>query len=100
MRALTLVMVCTAALLLLKECRMEFDFGTVKNKKSFTGTRQDDRILLEKRKACQAEDQPAVVEHELSENLLKALREFSQKAGNRQDILGGCGQRTQQSGGG
>ncbi len=33
---------------ILKDCWMGFDFSTVKNKKSFTGTRQDDRILLEK----------------------------------------------------
>ncbi len=29
-------------------CRMDFDFTTVKNKRTFTGTRQDDRVLLEK----------------------------------------------------
>jgi len=33
---------------LLQDCRMDFDFHTIKNKKSFTGTRHDDRILLEK----------------------------------------------------
>ncbi len=33
---------------ILKDCWMDFDFTTVKNKKSFTGTRQDDKILLEK----------------------------------------------------
>jgi DNA-directed DNA polymerase III PolC len=33
---------------LLDECRIDFDFTTVKNRKSFTGYRYDDRILLEK----------------------------------------------------
>ncbi len=36
--------------------------------------------LLEKRKACQAEDKAALVEYELPEKLLKAVREFNQKA--------------------
>jgi DNA excision repair protein ERCC-2 len=38
------------------------------------------KILLEIRKACQAEDKQALVEHEPPEKLLKAIREFSQKA--------------------
>ncbi len=33
---------------LLKDCWMGFDFTTVKNKKTFTGTQYDDKILLEK----------------------------------------------------
>ncbi len=33
---------------LLHDCRIDFDFTTVKNKKSFTGSRRDDRILLQK----------------------------------------------------
>ncbi len=33
---------------LIKDCRIDFDFTTVKNKKTFTGTAQDDRVLLEK----------------------------------------------------
>jgi DNA-directed DNA polymerase III PolC len=31
-----------------KDCWMDFDFTTVKNKKTFTGTLHDDKILLEK----------------------------------------------------
>jgi DNA excision repair protein ERCC-2 len=38
------------------------------------------KILLAKRKACQAEDLEALVEQEPPEKLLKAVREFSQKA--------------------
>ena len=38
------------------------------------------KILLEMRKACQAEDKGALVEYKLPETLLKAIREFSQKA--------------------
>jgi len=38
------------------------------------------QILLEKRKTCQVEGQQALVEHELPEKLLEALREFSQRA--------------------
>ncbi|MBK8784608.1 MAG: ATP-dependent DNA helicase [Anaerolineales bacterium] len=38
------------------------------------------KILLEKRKACQAEGKDALIEHELPETLLKAIREFSHKA--------------------
>ncbi len=38
------------------------------------------KILLEKRKACQAEDKQALVESEPPEELVKAVREFSQKA--------------------
>jgi len=38
------------------------------------------KILLEKRKSCQAEGVGALVEHELPEDLLKAVRGFSQKA--------------------
>ncbi len=38
------------------------------------------KILLEIRKACQAAGKQALVEHELPEMLLKAVREFSQKA--------------------
>ncbi|MFN2145933.1 MAG: ATP-dependent DNA helicase [Anaerolineales bacterium] len=38
------------------------------------------QVLLDKRKECQAEDLPALVEHELPEKLLKAVRAFSQKA--------------------
>ena len=38
------------------------------------------KILLEKRKACQAEGKEALVEYEPPEKLLKAVREFSQKA--------------------
>jgi DNA excision repair protein ERCC-2 len=38
------------------------------------------KILLEIRKVCQAEDKPALIEHELPKNLIKAIREFSQKA--------------------
>jgi DNA excision repair protein ERCC-2 len=38
------------------------------------------KLLLEKRKACQAEGKEALVEHESPEALLKALREFNQKA--------------------
>ncbi|MDF1574433.1 MAG: DNA polymerase III subunit alpha [Bacteroidales bacterium] len=33
---------------LVKDCRIDFDFTTVKNKKTFTGTPQDDKVLLEK----------------------------------------------------
>ncbi len=33
---------------ILKDCWMDFDFTTVKNKKTFTGTPQDDKALLEK----------------------------------------------------
>lgn len=33
---------------LLKDCWMDFDFSTVKNKKTFTGTPHDDKTLLEK----------------------------------------------------
>jgi len=33
---------------LLKDCWMDFDFKVVKNKKTFTGTAHDDKILLEK----------------------------------------------------
>ena len=38
------------------------------------------KVLLEMRKACQAEGKDALVEYELPETLLKAIREFSQKA--------------------
>jgi DNA excision repair protein ERCC-2 len=38
------------------------------------------KSLLEKRKACQAADTNALVEHELPETLLKAVREFNQGA--------------------
>jgi DNA excision repair protein ERCC-2 len=38
------------------------------------------KILLEKRKACQADGLDALVEQESPEKLLKALREFNQKA--------------------
>ncbi|MBL8079077.1 MAG: ATP-dependent DNA helicase [Anaerolineales bacterium] len=38
------------------------------------------KILLEKRKACQAEDKPALIERELPQPLIKAIREFSRKA--------------------
>jgi DNA excision repair protein ERCC-2 len=38
------------------------------------------KILLEIRKACQAEGKDAMVEYELPETLLKVIREFSQKA--------------------
>ncbi|MEW5873430.1 MAG: ATP-dependent DNA helicase [Chloroflexota bacterium] len=38
------------------------------------------KIMLEKRKACQAGGRPALVEHAPPEELLKAMREFSQKA--------------------
>lgn len=37
-------------------------------------------VLLEIRKACQAEDKPALVEDHLPEALLKVVREFNQKA--------------------
>lgn len=33
---------------LMKDCWMDFDFKTVKNKKTFTGTSHDDKTLLEK----------------------------------------------------
>ena len=33
---------------IVKDCLIDFDFTTVKNKKTFTGTAQDDRVLLEK----------------------------------------------------
>ncbi len=33
---------------ILKDCWIDFDFTTVKNKKTFTGSSQDDKILLEK----------------------------------------------------
>ncbi len=38
------------------------------------------KILLEKRKACQAEGKDALIEHELPETLIKTIREFSHKA--------------------
>lgn len=38
------------------------------------------KLLLEIRKACQAEGKDALVDYELPEKLLKAIREFSQKA--------------------
>src|SRR5829696_535970 len=38
------------------------------------------KILLEIRKACQAEGKDALIEHEPPKKLLKAIREFSQKA--------------------
>ena len=38
------------------------------------------KILLEIRKACQAEDKDALVEYEPPEKLIKAIREFSQNA--------------------
>jgi len=33
---------------IMKDCWMDFDFTTVKNKKTFTGAPQDDKVLLEK----------------------------------------------------
>jgi error-prone DNA polymerase len=33
---------------IVRDCRIDFDFTSVKNKKTFTGTAQDDRVLLEK----------------------------------------------------
>lgn len=38
------------------------------------------KIMLEIRKTCQLEDKTALVEYEPPENLIKAIREFSQKA--------------------
>lgn len=38
------------------------------------------KILLEARKACQAQEKPAQVEHALPDKLLKAVREFNQVA--------------------
>jgi DNA excision repair protein ERCC-2 len=38
------------------------------------------KLLLEKRKACQREGKEALVEYELPQNLLKAIQDFSQKA--------------------
>src|SRR5690606_24202808 len=38
------------------------------------------KLLLEKRKACQAEGRHALVDYELPEALIKAVREFSHKA--------------------
>ena len=38
------------------------------------------KLLLEKRKACQAEELDALIEHELPEDLLKAVWNFIQKA--------------------
>ncbi|HMV29865.1 MAG TPA: ATP-dependent DNA helicase, partial [Anaerolineales bacterium] len=38
------------------------------------------KILLEKRKACQAQDKAVLIEHEAPEDLIKAIREFSHKA--------------------
>ena len=38
------------------------------------------KLLLEIRKACQSEDKQALVEYELPEELLKALRQFNQEA--------------------
>jgi DNA excision repair protein ERCC-2 len=38
------------------------------------------KILLEKRKVCQAEGRDALIEYELPEALLKTIREFSHKA--------------------
>ena len=38
------------------------------------------KIMLEVRKACQAEGQTALVQHVLPQELLKAVREFNQKA--------------------
>ena len=56
------------------------------------------KILLKKRKACQAEGKEALIERELPETLLKAIREFSHKAEDwlvlnqaaefRQELLG------------
>ena len=40
------------------------------------------KILLEKRKVCQAEEQTVLVEHELPEDLLMAVRKFTQNAEN------------------
>jgi len=33
---------------IIDECSIDFDFNTIKNKKTFTGNRYDDRLLLEK----------------------------------------------------
>ena len=38
------------------------------------------KILLEKRKTCQAQDKAVLIEHEAPEDLIKAIREFSHKA--------------------
>jgi len=38
------------------------------------------KVLLEKRKTCQREGKDALIEHELPETLIKAIREFSHKA--------------------
>jgi len=38
------------------------------------------KVLLEKRKTCQEQEKTALVEHELPQELLKAVREFNQKA--------------------
>lgn len=38
------------------------------------------RLLLEKRKACEGEGRDVLIEHELPETLLKAIREFVNKA--------------------
>lgn len=41
---------------------------------------QVNKLLLEKRKACQAEGRSALIEYELPETLIKAIREFSHMA--------------------
>lgn len=38
----------TNSIKLLEQCELSFDFKSIKNKKTFTGSRYDDRILLEK----------------------------------------------------
>ena len=63
---------------MMADCRIGFDFKSVKNKKSFTGSRHDDRILLEKLAMDGLEYRYGLKNKEARERILKELKVIDQ----------------------
>lgn len=63
---------------MMDDCRIGFDYKSVKNKKSFTGTRYDDRVLLEKLAMDGLEYRYGKKNREARERILKELQVIDQ----------------------
>jgi DNA polymerase-3 subunit alpha len=59
---------------MMADCRIEFDFKSVKNKKTFTGNRYDDKVLLEKLAMDGLEYRYGTKNREARERILRELQ--------------------------
>ena len=70
---------------LIEDCRIGFDFNTIKNKNCFTGDRYDDKLLLEKLAGILV----LLPDHLGCDTLFHVPRILSRRAGKRGEFCSG-----------